>query len=533
MVPAKFVVGKKIRQERPADDIPEALRTSDASKASWKTLSNQKPRHMSYRGKMTLMFAAVSSMTAVILVVVLAVNWEAQFMKYTRSNMERYAAVIAESLGESYDATTGWNDEDVERSVQSSSISSEVGVQVSDANGNIIYDDTWSRGSEHEDDPAAQTSAPVSGTRTRATSLAPTNAESVVDKSIVTMSGQTVGSVRLWAYGSEALLTKGDAEFRTLSYNAVVYAGFVAVLLAVIAGVMVSRKLAKPIKSITSTASQIRSGDLTARTGIVGDDEIGQLGETFDDMATSLERDLKLEHRLTSDVAHELRTPLMAMLATVEAMQDGVLPADDEHLETVASEVRRLSRLVSAMLQLSRIENGTTKFNPEKTDIVLLVRSVVEAQEQLFADRGLKLKFDVQNGRREIFCEVDRDMIRQCVINLMSNALRYTPEDGYVVVAVSQEGRDAIVSVTDTGIGIAKEDLARVFSRFWRSDASRERESGGLGVGLALTKEIIDRHHGFIGVESELGKGTKFTLHIPRTQEKPFALPGDDKEKNK
>ena len=533
MVPAKFVVGKKIRQERPADDIPEALRTSDASKASWKTLSNQKPRHMSYRGKMTLMFAAVSSMTAVILVVVLAVNWEAQFMKYTRSNMERYAAVIAESLGESYDATTGWNDEDVERSVQSSSISSEVGVQVSDANGNIIYDDTWSRGSEHEDDPAAQTSASVSGTRTRATSLAPTNAESVVDKSIVTMSGQTVGSVRLWAYGSEALLTKGDAEFRTLSYNAVVYAGFVAVLLAVIAGVMVSRKLAKPIKSITSTASQIRSGDLTARTGIVGDDEIGQLGETFDDMATSLERDLKLEHRLTSDVAHELRTPLMAMLATVEAMQDGVLPADDEHLETVASEVRRLSRLVSAMLQLSRIENGTTKFNPEKTDIVLLVRSVVEAQEQLFADRGLKLKFDVQNGRREIFCEVDRDMIRQSVINLMSNALRYTPEDGYVVVAVSQEGRDAIVSVTDTGIGIAKEDLARVFSRFWRSDASRERESGGLGVGLALTKEIIDRHHGFIGVESELGKGTKFTLHIPRTQEKPFALPGDDKEKDK
>lgn len=533
MVPAKFVVGKKIRQERPADDIPEALRTSDASKASWKTLSNQKPRHMSYRGKMTLMFAAVSSMTAVILVVVLAVNWEAQFMKYTRSNMERYAAVIAESLGESYDATTGWNDEDVERSVQSSSISSEVGVQVSDANGNIIYDDTWSRGSEHEDDPAVQTSASVSGTRTRATSLAPTNAESVVDKSIVTMSGQTVGSVRLWAYGSEALLTKGDAEFRTLSYNAVVYAGFVAVLLAVIAGVMVSRKLAKPIKSITSTASQIRSGDLTARTGIVGDDEIGQLGETFDDMATSLERDLKLEHRLTSDVAHELRTPLMAMLATVEAMQDGVLPADDEHLETVASEVRRLSRLVSAMLQLSRIENGTTKFDPEKTDIVLLVRSVVEAQEQLFADRGLKLKFDVQNGRREIFCEVDRDMIRQCVINLMSNALRYTPEDGYVVVAVSQEGRDAIVSVTDTGIGIAKEDLARVFSRFWRSDASRERESGGLGVGLALTKEIVDRHHGFIGVESELGKGTKFTLHIPRTQEKPFALPGDDKEKDK
>ena len=536
MVPAKFVVGKKIRQERPADDVPEALRTSDASRASWKTLSNQKPRHMSYRGKMTLMFAAVAGMTAVILVTVLGVNWEAQFMKYTRSNMERYASVIAEGLGESYDSVTGWNDDDVERSVQSSSISSEVGVQVLDAAGNIVYDDTWSHGTDREDVSEAQTegeAGSTSGTvRSHKTSLAPTDADSAVTKDIVTFNGQTVGMVRLWAYGSDALLTKGDAECRTLSYNAVVYAGIVAVLLACLMGVIASRKLAKPIKSITSTASQIRSGDLTARTGIVGDDEIGQLGETFDDMATSLERDLKLEHRLTSDVAHELRTPLMAMLATVEAMQDGVLPADDEHLETVASEVRRLSRLVSAMLQLSRIENGTTKFNPEKTDIIGLVRSVVEAQEQLFADRGLRLKFDVQTQRRELYCEVDRDMIRQCVINLMSNALRYTPEDGYVVVSVGQEGRDVLVSVTDTGIGIAKEDLARVFSRFWRSDASRERESGGLGVGLSLTKEIIDRHHGFIGVESELGKGTKFTLHIPRTQEKPFGqLPTEEKDK--
>ena len=141
----------------------------------------------------------------------------------------------------------------------------------------------------------------------------------------------------------------------------------------------------------------------------------------------------------------------------------------------------------------------------------------------------LRLKLDVKTNRRELFCEVDRDMIRQAIINLMSNALRYTPEDGYVVVSVAQEGRDVLVAVADTGIGIAKEDLARVFSRFWRSDASRERVSGGLGVGLAVTKEIIDRHHGFIGVESELGKGTKFTLHIPRVQERAPQLPGEDK----
>ena len=525
MVPAKLVIGKRVRGAHPdADGSAAPSETSDSARASWKTLPNQKPRHMSYRGRMTVMFAAVAGMTALILVAVLAVTWEAQFLSYTRANMERYASSVADALADDYVVSKGWDDTDIERVVQSSSVLGDVGVQVVDTDGAVVYDDTWAR-ADRAQGSAADSSASKVG------SLAPVDADSVVSHDVVLSDGQTVGTVRLWAFGSEALLTKGDAAFRTSSYGAVATAGIVAVFLACIMGVLVSRKLAKPIKSITSTAAQIRSGDLTARTGIAGDDEIGQLGETFDDMATSLERDLKLEHRLTSDVAHELRTPLMAMLATVEAMQDGVLPADEEHLETVASEVRRLSRLVSAMLQLSRIENGTTPFKPTRTEMVGLVRSVVESQEQLFADRGLRLRLDVKQGRREIFCEVDRDMIRQALVNLMSNALRYTPEDGWVVVSLSQEGRDVLISVSDTGIGIAKEDLARVFSRFWRSDASRERESGGLGVGLAVTKEIIDRHHGYIGVESELGKGTKFTLHIPRDQGRsPKAPAGEPAE---
>ena len=518
MVPAKLVIGKRVRQDRGPEqgtDRDSARPSSESARASWKTLSSRKSRHMSYRGRMTIMFAAVAGITAIILVSVLAMTWEAQFLSYTRSNVERYASVLAESLADVYDPKAGWDNDEVERAVQASSVSSDIGVQVIDTHGDVVYDDTWARSNDRND------ASPVTGAPARSTSLAPTDAESVVARDVKLSDGTVVGSVRLWAFGSEALLTKGDAAFRTSSYSAVATAGVIAVVLACIMGVFVSRRLAKPIKSITSTAAQIRSGDLTARTGITGDDEIGQLGETFDDMATSLERDLKLEHRLTSDVAHELRTPLMAMLATVEAMQDGVLPADEEHLETVASEVRRLSRLVAAMLQLSRIENGTTPFKPERTDVVGLVRSIVASQEQLFADRGLKLRLDVNMQRKELFCDVDRDMLRQAVVNLLSNALRYTPEGGWVVVTVSQEQRDAVIAVSDTGIGIAKEDLARVFSRFWRSDASRERESGGLGVGLAVTKEIIDRHHGFIGVESELGNGTKFTLHIPRDQGRP------------
>ena len=162
------------------------------------------------------------------------------------------------------------------------------------------------------------------------------------------------------------------------------------------------------------------------------------------------------------------------------------------------------------------MENGTTKFKPQRTDVVGLVRGIVVSQEQLFADRGLRLRFNSETPRKECYAEIDRDMVRQAVINFMSNALRYTPEGGWVVVNVSQDRTDVLISVSDTGIGIAKEELAKVFSRFWRSDASRERASGGLGVGMAVTKEIADRHHGYVSVESELGKGTMFTLHLPR-----------------
>lgn len=256
-------------------------------------------------------------------------------------------------------------------------------------------------------------------------------------------------------------------------------ASFIAIAIALLIGFFVSSMLTNPIRRITSTAKQIRDGDLSARTNMRGDDEIDQLGETFDEMATSLEKDLKHERRLTSDVAHELRTPLMAMLATVEAMQDGVLPTDDEHLETVASETRRLSRLVQQMLDLSRMENRTAPMNLRPVDISNLVRNVVDAQHPLFHERDLHLRFADETAGKQVTIEVDSDMITQAVINIMSNAMRYTPEDGWVVVTVRADRRHVMISVSDTGIGHRKRGLSRIFGRFWRADASPRARSPG------------------------------------------------------
>lgn len=548
MLPAHIVTGQKHKLDNEAN-----------SRASWNTPRSDSRSGLSYGSRMALSFALTSLMTVLILVCVIMVVWGSAFSEYTRANVIDLAKLTSEKLADSYEQDGEWTVDTLYAIAQSSSISDDIGLQVLDAEGTILYDDTWPvasvaadvKKSEAEPVPdtgsaeegsvvatdqgsagqAAATSAEGSATaaekdepkikfdRHGLISTAPTDEEGAITEPITTSDGKVVGKVRLWVLGSDVLLTKTDTAFREKTIDAMFLAAAIAVAISVMIGLFVSRMLTNPIRRITGTAKQIRDGDLSARTNMRGDDEIDQLGETFDEMATSLEKDLKHERRLTSDVAHELRTPLMAMLATVEAMQDGVYPTDNEHLETVASETRRLARLVQQMLDLSRMENHTAPMNIEAVDMVELVRGVVNAQEPLFHERDLRLRFADETQGKMPFIKVDPDMITQCVINLMSNAMRYTPEGGWVIVTVGLDRKHLTISVSDTGIGIAKEDLSRIFGRFWRADASRAREAGGLGVGLAVTKQIVERHHGFISVESELEKGTTFTIHLPREQQ--------------
>lgn len=499
----RFVIGKGLSSKDSAEVHNSSLR---GSYNTMRPEPDTKPAR-SFNARMAFFFALTAVMTAAILSGVLAYVWEGEFRGYTQQNMQRLAQSTADALGTHYEQEGGWTSDVLSYVGTYVGDMSGVGVQVLNADGAILLDDT----------PASSKKAYKSD---GSTSQEITGATAVVSADVHDASGTKVGSVRMWTFGSSALLTEADKNFRTNSYNAIVWAALIAIALASLIGYFASRQLVRPINRITSTATQIRNGDLTARSNLSGDDEIGRLGETFDEMATSLESDIKHERRLTGDVAHELRTPLMAIQATVEAMQDGVLPADEEHLQTVDDEVRRLSRLVDAMLHLSRIENGKAHFNPERTDVVYLIRSLVDMQERLFADKGLRLRFDDKTAHHELYADVDPDGIREAVTNLMSNAMRYTPEGGWVLVSVAQDRGDVMISVRDTGIGIAKEDIPKTFSRFWRSDASRERVSGGLGVGLAITKGVIDQHNGTISVESELGRGTTFTLRIPCNQKR-------------
>lgn len=454
--------------------------------------------NFSYTTRVTLAFALIAAMTALVAIGVVSFVWEQHFRTYTADNMETLCQTTADRIAAIYKETGDlWAPETTKPAAQATEITSGIGVKVTDMKGgtpfdsSIVIDEDQGGTLKSFEPPADQSQVAVAD---------------------IKVDGKVVGKVRLWVYGSEALMRQPDQEFRDNSYQAMFIAAGVAIVLASCIGFLFARNLVAPINRIMAAARAIGKGDLSARTDLTGEDEVARLGETFDAMAESVEKDRDLERRLTTDVAHELRTPLMAIQATVEAMVDGVYEADEERLVTVNSEIQRLSRLVNALLKLSRLENRAEPMKEEVVNVGDLIAGIIATHEMFVSDSGLTLEYDAQP---DVMVVGDADMIRQATANLISNAVRYTPEGGHINVSVRKGDIMASIAVKDTGIGLSKEEARMVFSRFWRADAGRNRESGGLGVGLAVVKEIVDRHGGWVQVEGEKGKGACFTIHIP------------------
>jgi len=466
-----------------------------------------KPRaphpHGAFSRRLAVAFAAVAAITALLAAVLISLVWNYQFDQYVKDNLQRVADGVAQVVAEAYPQNGGWTMATLSVVPRLGTMRG-VGLQVIDEANSVIYDDA---------SMAHQAAGVTTGDTTNGEGQFVLEPKGTVVVAPVVVNGQQVGAVRVWAYGEGALLTERDAQFRRGSFSALTIAALVAIAFASIAGMWYANLLVRPIEAITATARALRGGDREARTGLEGDDEISVLGRTFDEMADAIEADRQLERRLTADVAHELRTPLQAIQATVEAMQDGVLPADEERLGVVRDETVRLARLADAILELTRLERGSMPFEMHRLDLGQPLRAAVDAHQALIESRDLTLLVDVADSALVLG---DADRLQQAFGNLLSNAARYTKAGGRIEVQLATEGDQAVVHVTDNGVGIAEEDLPHVFSRFWRADTARASATGGLGIGLAVTREIVERHKGSIGVESVPEGGTRFTIRVPR-----------------
>jgi len=455
-----------------------------------------------------LAFAIVAAFTALLATAFVAISWQQTFANYVRERVQADATVLAEVAGNSYVNAGGWGT----RALYELAVLGErngLRVQVLDTAGRVLADSA-------QLPPGAATNVfgvPDVGSVTGTGAVdAGAMREPVVRVPVYTGEVQ-VGSVRVASKSPGSFLTDSDLRFRSASSSGLAVAAALAVVLATAGGLLYSRLFTRPIERVTRTASALRAGRLDARTEMDRKDEVGMLGRTLDEMADSIQAEREFERRLTADVAHELRTPLQAIQATVEAMQDGVMPADPEHLQTVRDETVRLGHLADSILELSHLENRTVTFRMTEIDAAMPLERAVETHRALLESLDLRLVTEIEEGA----CVLgDTDRLTQAFGNLVSNAARYTPEGGSITVQLTTDGKQAVVSVADTGIGIPEEERDHVFTRFWRSDAARERARSGFGIGLAVVRGIVEQHGGTVGFRSnEPEPGTTFEVRLP------------------
>lgn len=288
----------------------------------------------------------------------------------------------------------------------------------------------------------------------------------------------------------------------------------VLVVVALVAGgaALMANRLTRPLSSLTSAARRMRHGDLAARADIGGVEEVSALGSAFNDMASSLQAEDQARKTLTTDVAHELRSPLANLRGYLEGIQDGVVEPDDATIASLHEEATAMQTLVDDLQQLSLAETGRLHLHREDLDVGDLVERTVTAH------RGAATAARVELVARTIpglVTAIDPDRFRQVLANLIGNALRHTPAGGRVDVSAEPSDEAVLVRVRDTGTGIAEHHLPHLFERFYRADESRTRATGGSGLGLAIAQELVRAHDGEITVSSVVGQGTVFTILLP------------------
>lgn len=341
----------------------------------------------------------------------------------------------------------------------------------------------------------------------------------------VLVGGQRVGTVVVAA--SVAGPSSPAGEFLSSVNHSIFLAVLAAGGVALIFGSLLFFQITAPIRRLNTAAKAITAGDLSQRVAVHARDELGELAQSFNEMAESLSRAESERRQMVADVAHELRTPLSVMQANLEAMQDGVLPLDAEQIASLHEETALLTRLVADLRLLSLVEAGQLTLERTEIDPGELVKRAAERLRPKAEEKGIQLQLQLP-GPALPHALADADRISQVIGNLISNALRYTAEGGVITVAASiptenrRQPQQIAVTVTDTGTGIPAADLPHIFDRFYRADKSRARASGGSGLGLAIVKYIVEAHGGRVWAESPIfhtdgrpGYGTRISFTLP------------------
>lgn len=323
--------------------------------------------------------------------------------------------------------------------------------------------------------------------------------------------GVNYGSITLGHYGP-FFFSEDDMHFINLINGLFLGAAVFMLVISFALGAILSARIAKPIKYVIDRTHAIEQNNYSERIDFVSNTkEIDQLIKSVNTLASTLDKQQQVKKQMANDYAHEFRTPLAALQSNLEGMIDGIFEPTPERLENCRAEILRLARMTTQIDRLVALENNQIILKKESFDFSVLLKQSVTVFEKEIHDKKIDLKVDAPS----CMIYADRDQLNQVIVNLISNAVKYTDTDGCINVCVRKTSNNMILTVSDTGEGISPNELPNIFEYLYRADHSRVRTTGGFGIGLAVVKAIVITHKGSIEVNSILGQGSEFIVTIP------------------
>lgn len=458
----------------------------------------------SLRTKLSLSYISVVLIAVILISVITNLLLEKHFKDYIIANQELKNNELISLLGQQYHGEGVWDIESIEN-ICVNALKQGMVIKVVDSLDTVVWDARLHDNAlcEYMLDHMARNMA----------NRYPKWSGGYVEESYpILYQLQKVGRVEIGYYGPY-YYNDSDLTFINSINRLLLIIGVLSLVLSLAIGAIMAKRLSRPISKVIATAEMISKGYFDDRiTEQSSTKEIVRLTDTINNLAQTLEKQETLRKKLTADVAHELRTPLATLQSHMEAMIDGIWKPDQDRLISCHEEIIRINNMVGDLERLARYESENLILTKSEFDISELIRHLLQNFEKDFLNKEIALNF----SGKQVMILADKDKISQVIVNLLSNALKYTLQGGSVEVAVDEYEENIRIRIKDNGIGIALEDQHLIFERFFRVDKSRDRKTGGAGIGLAITKAIVLAHQGDILVKSKIKEGTEFQILLPK-----------------
>lgn len=452
-----------------------------------------------------LILYLVSLIIVVVVVIAVSINsiFEKKFEEYIIKNNENEVSNLINSIESEY-MDGRWNLYSIEK-IGENAINKGIFVDLYDTNGNLIWGATT-----YSQDRCNKIMGSIENNmnHTMANWHGKYTEQSL---SLKNSNNQVIGSIKIGTYGLLYYMDN-DVDFLKEINQVITFIGILMILITICIAILIANNISKPIEVVSNMTNLMGDGGYYNKIDYQSNIyEIDNLIVSINNLASKLEEQENLRKRLTTDISHELRTPLTNVQTHLEAMIDGIWEPNAERLNSVNEEVIRLTNLVNQLKNLAKFDSEKSKLNLTEINIEKLIKNIVYNNQGCALEKNLNIVFNLEN----VNTYLDKDKISQVIVNLLSNAMRYTNAGGNIYINAYKEKENIKIHFKDEGVGIPKESLNHIFERFYRVDESRSKDTGGIGVGLTIVKSIVDLHKGKIEVKSKQNEGSEFIITLP------------------